>query len=97
MRRRYTKRAIAQIAEILEAAADDTQFRRRFLNRVEGLASLLSRQPLIGRPTDIANVRAFAIRPFPYLMFYRIEHGETGITVLCIRDMAREADWRAGC
>ena len=65
-----------------------------FSRRVETLASLLARHPAIGRRTDLTAVRVFAVRPYPYLIFYREE--TDGITVLRVRHMARKEDWRTG-
>jgi plasmid stabilization system protein ParE len=58
------------------------------------LTTLISRHPAIGRRTDLADVRVFAVRPYPYLIFYREEPG--GITILRVRHMARKEDWRTG-
>jgi plasmid stabilization system protein ParE len=68
----------------------------RFTERTETLASLLARHPTIGRRTDLSGVRVFAIRPYPYLLFYRSEPDDSGITVLRVRHMARKEDWRTG-
>lgn len=67
-----------------------------FSRRLETLASLLARQPAIGRRTDLQCVRVFALRPYPYPMFYRIDPDDSGIIVLRIRHMARKEDWRTG-
>ena len=94
---RYSRRSLAQIGEILELFAEDSPaLASRFAQRVEMLAELLARHPTIGRRTDLANVRVFAMKPYPYLLFYRLEPEDRGITVLRIRHMAREQDWRTG-
>ena len=94
---RFSRRALAQISEILAFLAEDSpQTASRFLQRTEALASLLARHPTIGRRTDLPDVRVFAIRPYPYLIFYRPEPDESGITVLRVRHMARKEDWRTG-
>ena len=92
---RYSRRALAQIAEIVETIAEDApSVASAFSVRVEALASLISRHPAIGRQTNLASVRVFAARPYPYLIFYREE--PDGITILRVRHMARKEDWRAG-
>lgn len=97
MRVRYSRRALAQISEILVFLAEDSpRAASLFVQRAEALASLLARHPTIGRRTDLAAVRVFAIRPYPYLLFYRVEPGDSGITVLRVRHMARKEDWRTG-
>jgi plasmid stabilization system protein ParE len=97
MKPRYTRRALGQIAEISAfLATDSPRVAARFAERVELVALLLARHPTIGRRTDLEAVRVFAVRPFSYLMFYRVEPDENGITVLRIRHMAREEDWRLG-
>ncbi len=94
---RYSRRALAQITEILETIPEDApRVRQAFSRRLETLASLLARQPAIGRRTDLTGVRVFAVRPYPYLLFYRIDPNDSGITVLRIRHMARKEDWRTG-
>ena len=48
----------------------------------------------MGRRTDIESVRVFAVKPYPYLIFYR--EAPDGITILRVRHMARKDDWRTG-
>jgi plasmid stabilization system protein ParE len=92
---RYSRHALRQIAEIIETISGDAPgAANAFARRVETLSSLLARHPAIGRPTDLAGVRVFAARPYPYLIFYREE--SDGITVLRVRHMARQEDWRRG-
>ena len=97
MRVRYTRRALAQISEILATIAEEApRVAAAFAVRIETLTALLSRHPSMGRTTDLDEVRVFAARPYPYLIFFRVDPGEAGITVLRIRHMARESDWRSG-
>lgn len=94
---RYSRRALAQISEILERLSTDSpNLPSRFANRLQSLAELLARHPTIGRRTNLANVRVFATRPYPYLLFYRIEPESRGIVVLRVRHMARKEDFRTG-
>ena len=92
---RYSRRALAQIAEIIETIGEDApDVARAFARRAETLASLLARHPAMGRRTDIERVRVFAAKPYPYLIFYREDPG--GITILRVRHMARKENWRTG-
>lgn len=94
---RYTRRALAQLSDILSTiAADAPEAASAFAIRVETLASLLTRHPTMGRPTDLEGVRVFAARPYPYLIFYRVDRNDAGITVLRVRHMAREEHWQSG-
>jgi len=95
MKVRYSRRALAQIAEIIETIAEGApEVAGALSRRMETLAALLARHPAIGRRTDLADVRVFALRPYPYLIFYREEPG--GIMILRVRHMARKEDWRTG-
>lgn len=94
---RYSRRALAQLAEIIEYYAErNPKVAAKFSARVETLTALLGRQPEIGRRTDIANLRVFRAAPFPYLVFYSIRAGGRGITVLRMRHTARKENWREG-
>ena len=96
MTARFSRRAVAQIAEAIAVIErDDPRAADAFAQRIERLAALLCRHPQIGRATDLMNVRVTPTKPYPYLMFY--ETTERGrITVLRVRHMARKEDWRTG-
>ena len=95
MKVRYSRRALAQIAEILDTIADDSpEAAGKLSRRIEALTALVVRHPAIGRRTDLADVRVIALRPYPYLIFYR--ERPDGITILRVRHMARKEDWRTG-
>ena len=58
----YSRRALAQLSEILATISEDApEVAASFSRRVETLASLLARHPAIGRQTDLSRVRVFAI------------------------------------
>ena len=60
---RYSRRALSQIAEIVETIGEHApDVASAFARRMETLASLLSRHAAIGRRTDLADVRVFAAR-----------------------------------
>ena len=93
---RYSRRALAQIQEVFQRLADDApNVGSAFLHRVETIASLLARQPAIGRQTDLPAVRVFVLRPYPYLIFYRIDPDDSAITVLRVRHLSRKEGWRS--
>ena len=93
----YSRRSLAQIAEIIAfLAVDDARTSSAFSRRIEALAALLGRHPHIGRQTNIASVRVLPAKPYPYLIFYELEATGTGITVLRVRHMSRNDDWRRG-
>jgi len=58
--------------------------------RIEKLTALLLRHPSMGRRTDLANVRVFPLGPYPYLIFYRVEPGSDGITILRVAPYGEE-------
>lgn len=96
MKARYSRRALAQIAEIERMiAADSPLVASAFVRRMETLAALLARHPEIGRRTSLAEVRVVPARRYPYLVFYTTD-ATGGITVLRVRHMARREDWRGG-
>ena len=96
MKAHYSRRAIAQIAEILATiAADNPRAAVAVGRRIETLASLLARHPSVGRLTSLADVRVVPTKPYPYLIFYRSSDA-TGITILRVRHMARKEEWSMG-
>jgi plasmid stabilization system protein ParE len=97
MTARFSRRSLAQLDAILEyLTAENPRVATSFSERVHSLASLIDRQPLIGRPTDLERVRVFRASPYPYLLFYSVDPGGSGITILRIRHTARKEDWRKG-
>jgi plasmid stabilization system protein ParE len=92
---RYQRHALSQIAEIIKGlSVENATVAAMFARRVEALANLLARHPMIGRRTNLADVRVAPTKPYPYLLFYR--PAANGITVLRVRHMARNEDWHAG-
>jgi len=70
MTARFSRRALAQLNEILDyLAAESPRAAALFSKRVDTLTSLIERHPQIGRPTDLRNVRVFRAAPYPYLIF----------------------------
>ena len=94
---RYSRRSLAQIADIIATiAVDDPPTAGAFSRRIETLATLVARHPSIGRQTNLAGVRVLPTKPYPYLFFYQANLTGTGITVLRVRHMSRNDDWRSG-
>jgi toxin ParE1/3/4 len=94
---RYSQRALAQIADIIAAISiDNPAAASAFARRIETLAVRVSRHPAMGRQTGLTAVRVLPTKPYPYLPFYQQDTAGTGITVLRVRHMARDHDWREG-
>jgi toxin ParE1/3/4 len=95
MKIRYTRRAAQQIDEIATyLRGSDPDASKQFLGRVETVAGLPARHPMIGRPTDIESLRVFRLSPFQELLFYRV--GKNGIDILRVRHTARAEEWKKG-
>jgi plasmid stabilization system protein ParE len=68
MRVAYTRRALRDVAQILEAiAADNLSAAKRVAACIEATVALLAEQPLLGRRREdrAEHVRAFVVRPYP--------------------------------
>jgi toxin ParE1/3/4 len=88
---RYSRRAGKQIREAYDYIAMDNQVAAdRFMRRIEGLATLVSHFPGMGRRTDEHGVRVIGLRPYPYLMFYSLESNTPELHILRIVHMARQ-------
>ena len=73
MKLRFTKRAVRQIEEIIDAIAQESpQGARRVLERMQSITTLLIEHPHIGQQTDVAGIRRMLVSPYPYLIFYRV-------------------------
>jgi toxin ParE1/3/4 len=86
---RYTRPALADLAEILDyIAARSPQGARRVQRRLQALIELLPAHPHIGAHTNDPTIRRLVTRPYPYLVFY--EATETEIIIHAIRHAARD-------
>jgi toxin ParE1/3/4 len=93
----FARRALAQVERIHEQiSSEDPSVAGAFLLRIERVAALLAQRPWIGRPTDLPTTRVIGLKPYPYLMFYKADSGRGEVTILRIRHMARNVDWRSG-
>lgn len=90
MKVRYNRRALGQLEEIFTyISRDDPAAAARVVRRVEALVLLLGRYPAIGRPTDKEGVRAMSVRPYPYVIFYKVLEERDEIRILRVRHTAR--------
>ena len=90
MRLRYSRRALAQIDEVISyIARDDPRAAAAFGERVHALAQLLTRYPSIGRPADLDEIRTVSLRPYPYRLFYKVLAETDEVRILRVRHMRR--------
>jgi len=92
----YSRQALLQLDEIVAHIAEDNPRTAALVaGRIKALVLLLARHPMIGRSTDLENVRVFRAAPYPYLIFYQVDL-DRELTVLRIRHAARKESWRQG-
>ena len=90
MRLRYSRRALAQVDEIVAyIAKEDPRAAAAFGARVDGLALLLTRYPSIGRPTNLDEIRTISLRPYPYRLFYKVLKDADEVRILRVRHTRR--------
>jgi toxin ParE1/3/4 len=86
---RYTRRALRQLAEILDyIEARSPQDADNVKRRLQAVVDLLADHPNSGRLTRKDGIRRTVARPYPYVIFYRPD--TTGIVVHAIRHAARK-------
>ena len=77
MRLRYTRRALADLDDILDYIHQQSPRRARQIQaRIKGLTALLLLHPHIGRRTTNPILRRIIASPFPYLIFYQVTERE---------------------
>ena len=70
MKLRYTRPALADLANILEYVVERSpQGAARVHARIEIVLDLILAYPQIGVPTDEPGLRRVNVRPYPYLIF----------------------------
>ena len=85
---RYTRRALAQIDDVLSYVKDRSpQGATHLRDRILAIVSLLQERPFAGRATSRPNIRRLPTTPYPYLIDYRI--GEDEIVIMRFRHSAR--------
>jgi len=88
MQVRFTAFARRQIGEIFSyIARDNPRAARKVRQRILQVAELLEDNPEIGRTTSRAGVRVLTVRPYPYLIFYRI--ADDAVSIVSVRHGAR--------
>ena len=88
MRLRYTRRAAAELDEVLAyIEARSPQGAHRVQARIPVVINLLLRHPLAGQLTSKGRMRRVVAFPYPYLIFYQAADDE--IVIHGIRHSAR--------
>ncbi len=88
MRVRFTPAALRQLDEICAyIARDNPSAAVRVRVRIEHVAAHFGDNPQMGVPMLKGRMRWFAVKPYPYLIYYRIKDGE--VHILRIRHSAR--------
>jgi len=85
---RYTRQALRQLAEILVFInAQSPQGADHVKRRLQAVINLLSDHPNSGRLTSKNGIRRAVVRPYPYVIFYRLDND--GIVIHGVRHAAR--------
>ncbi|WP_407526890.1 type II toxin-antitoxin system RelE/ParE family toxin [Methylobacterium oryzisoli] len=70
MKLRYTKEAIAKLAQVLGGLAEHSPHgARRVRSRIRTAIGLLTEHPYSGQRTSRPTVRRLVLVPYPYLIF----------------------------
>ena len=77
---RFTPRALRQLTEVLahievQSPRGATSVKRR----LQAVIDILADHPNSGRATSKGDLRRFAVTPYPYVIFYRLD--ATGIII----------------
>ena len=71
MKVRFSRRALKQIDEIADyVAIENPRVADAIVRRIETVAALIGRHPVMGRSTSNKPVRVFSVLPYPYLLLY---------------------------
>ena len=88
MKVRYTRRALRQMADILDyIEARSPQGADNVSRRLQAVIRLLADHPEAGRVTNKGNYRRIVASPYPYVIFYRSD--AAGIVIHGVRHAAR--------
>lgn len=88
MRLRYTRRAAAELDEVLAyIEARSPQGARRVHTRIQVIINLLLQHPHAGQLTSKGRLRRMIAFPYPYLIFYQATEEE--IVIHGVRHSAR--------
>src|SRR4051794_13616209 len=85
---RYTRRALRQIADILDyIEARSPQGADNVKRRLQAVIGLLAVHPEAGHATNKGAIRRVVVTPYPYVIFYRPD--AAGIVIHGVRHAAR--------
>jgi toxin ParE1/3/4 len=85
---RYTRRALRQIADILDyIEARSPQGAENVKRRLQAVIDLLADYPKAGRLANKRDIRRVIASPYPYVIFYRSD--AAGIVIHGVRHAAR--------
>ncbi|MDI1261890.1 MAG: type II toxin-antitoxin system RelE/ParE family toxin [bacterium] len=85
---RYTRRALRQLAEILDYIdVRSPQGAESVKRRIQAVIGLLADHPHAGRVANRSGLRRVVVRPYPYVIYYRPD--EAGIVIHGVRHAAR--------
>jgi plasmid stabilization system protein ParE len=85
---RYTRRALRQIADILDyIEVRSPQGAERVKRRLQAVIGLLADYPGAGTATSKGDIRRIVANPYPYVIFYRSD--AAGIVIHSVRHAAR--------
>jgi plasmid stabilization system protein ParE len=88
MKVRFTPSSLAEIDKILTYIEDHSpQGAGNVQKRIREVISLLGAFPQMGLPARRANLRRFAVSPYPYVIFYQVTARE--IIIRRIRHTSR--------
>jgi toxin ParE1/3/4 len=86
---RYTLRAAAELAEVLDyISIQSPRGARRVQARIQDIIDLVLRHPRAGTLTSKGRLRRVVAHPYPYLVFYAIDGDE--IVIHGVRHGARD-------
>jgi addiction module RelE/StbE family toxin len=95
VRLRYTRRALADLDDILEYIRRQSPARaRQIQGRIKALTALLVLHPHIGRRTTNPVLCRLVVSPFPYLIFYQVTEKE--IVIHAVRHTSRNPSGMPG-
>ena len=88
MRLRYTRRAAAELDEVLAyIGARSPRGARRVQTRIQVIINLLLQHPYAGQLTSKGRLRRMIASPYPYVIFYQATEDE--IVIHGMRHSAR--------
>ncbi len=89
MRLRYTRRALADLEQLLaDIALESPLGAKRVQARLQAIIDLLPTYPSIGQVTSRTGMRRLVASPYPYLVFYRADGDE--VVIHAVRHGARD-------